>query len=69
MQFTSDHARVLNHTHSYFDWTPAAPVAQVDRVSASEAEGHRFKSCRAHHHQRRFQLMSGQTTQPLWKES
>ena len=24
-----------------------APVAQLDRVSASEAEGHRFKSCRA----------------------
>ena len=23
-----------------------APVAQLDRVSASEAEGHRFESCR-----------------------
>ena len=26
-----------------------APVAQLDRVSASEAEGHRFDSCRARH--------------------
>ena len=26
-----------------------ALVAQLDRVSASEAEGHRFDSCRAHH--------------------
>ena len=26
-----------------------APVAQLDRASASEAEGHRFESCRAHH--------------------
>lgn len=26
----------------------SAPVAQLDRVSASEAEGRRFESCRAH---------------------
>ena len=26
-----------------------APVAQLDRVSASEAEGRRFDSCQAHH--------------------
>ena len=26
-----------------------APVAQLDRVSASEAEGHRFESCRVRH--------------------
>ncbi len=26
-----------------------APVAQLDRVSVSEAEGHRFDSCRARH--------------------
>lgn len=26
-----------------------APVAQLDRASASGAEGHRFKSCQAHH--------------------
>ena len=26
-----------------------APVAQLDRASVSEAEGHRFDSCRAHH--------------------
>jgi hypothetical protein len=25
------------------------PVAQLDRVSASEAEGRRFESCRARH--------------------
>ena len=25
-----------------------APVAQLDRASASGAEGHRFKSCQAH---------------------
>jgi hypothetical protein len=31
-----------------------APVAQLDRASASGAEGHRFKSCQAHHqHQAR----------------
>ena len=30
--------------------TPAAaPVAQLDRVLASEAKGHRFESCRARH--------------------
>lgn len=28
---------------------PNAPVAQLDRVSASEAEGHRFESCQARH--------------------
>ncbi len=28
-----------------------APVAQLDRASASGAEGHRFKSCQAHHQQ------------------
>ena len=27
-----------------------APVAQLDRASASGAEGHRFKSCQAHQH-------------------
>ena len=27
----------------------AAPVAQLDRVLASEAKGHRFESCRARH--------------------
>ena len=32
--------------HGY-DTHPQAPVAQLDRVSASEAEGRRFKSCRA----------------------
>ena len=26
-----------------------APVAQLDRVLVSEAKGHRFDSCRAHH--------------------
>ena len=26
-----------------------APVAQLDRVLASEAKGHRFESCRVHH--------------------
>ena len=26
-----------------------APVAQLDRAFASEAEGHRFESCRVHH--------------------
>ncbi len=26
-----------------------APVAQLDRVNASEALGHKFESCRAHH--------------------
>src|ERR687888_415124 len=26
-----------------------APVAQLDRASASGAEGYRFESCRAHH--------------------
>ena len=29
-----------------------APVAQLDRASASGAEGHRFKSCQAHHKHR-----------------
>jgi hypothetical protein len=29
-----------------------APVAQLDRASASGAEGHRFESCRAHHFHR-----------------
>src|SRR5690349_12318184 len=33
---------------------PRAPVAQLDRASASEAEGLRFESCRAYHLQRRF---------------
>ena len=28
---------------------PHAPVAQLDRVLVSEAKGHRFDSCRAHH--------------------
>ena len=27
-----------------------APVAQLDRVNASEALGHKFESCRAHHY-------------------
>ncbi len=27
-----------------------APVAQLDRVTASEAVGHRFESCRVRHH-------------------
>jgi hypothetical protein len=35
------------------DWSSIqkyiAPVAQLDRVSASDAEGHRFESCRARH--------------------
>ena len=26
-----------------------APVAQLDRVSDSDSEGHRFESCRAYH--------------------
>ena len=29
--------------------TVRAPVAQLDRASASGAEGHRFESCRARH--------------------
>ena len=29
-------------------WLRGAPVAQLDRASASGAEGHRFKSCQAH---------------------
>ena len=29
--------------------TNRAPVAQLDRASASGAEGHRFESCRAYH--------------------
>jgi hypothetical protein len=29
--------------------TDHAPVAQLDRVSVSEAEGHRFDSCRVRH--------------------
>ena len=29
--------------------SPKAPVAQLDRVSVSEAEGHRFDSCQARH--------------------
>ena len=29
--------------------SPNAPVAQLDRVSVSEAEGHRFDSCQARH--------------------
>jgi hypothetical protein len=29
-----------------------APVAQLDRVLVSEAKGHRFDSCRAHHIQK-----------------
>ena len=29
--------------------TARAPVAQLDRASASGAEGHRFESCRARH--------------------
>ena len=32
-----------------------APVAQLDRVNASEALGHKFESCRAHHY---FRLTS-----------
>src|SRR5262245_5340750 len=28
---------------------PHAPLAQLDRASASGAEGHRFESCRARH--------------------
>src|SRR5262245_21710720 len=28
---------------------PYAPLAQLDRASASGAEGHRFESCRARH--------------------
>src|SRR5207237_732003 len=28
---------------------PSAPVAQLDRATASGAVGHRFESCRAHH--------------------
>jgi hypothetical protein len=29
--------------------SPFAPVAQLDRALASEAKGHKFESCRAHH--------------------
>ena len=32
----------------------AAPVAQLDRASASEAEGYRFEPGRAHHHPKRL---------------
>ena len=39
-----------------------APVAQLDRVSASEAEGHRFDSCRVHH---KKQFRTAQETQLL----
>ena len=31
-----------------------APVAQLDRVSASEAEGRAFESRRAHHFKKRY---------------
>ena len=31
-----------------------APVAQLDRVSVSEAEGHEFESRRAHHKMKRL---------------
>ena len=34
-------------THAF-----SAPVAQLDRVVASEAIGHRFESCRAHQKQK-----------------
>ena len=36
---------------TFQNWRPptCAPVAQLDRASASEAEGRRFESCRARH--------------------
>ncbi len=49
---------VIAGTHMEFDAkgfmfhnsaTNRAPVAQLDRASASGAEGHRFESCRAYH--------------------
>ena len=36
-----------------------APVAQLDRVLVSEAKGHRFDSCRAHHNLERAYLVKG----------
>jgi hypothetical protein len=36
-----------------FPLVAGAPVAQLDRASASGAEGHRFKSCQAHQTQAR----------------
>lgn len=39
----TSHLRRLNLTPQ------SAPVAQLDRVSASEAEGHKFESCRVRH--------------------
>ena len=37
-----------------------APVAQLDRASASGAEGHRFKSCQAHHQQAQTRITTAQ---------
>jgi hypothetical protein len=34
---------------SPFIRTTLAPVAQLDRASDYESEGHRFESCRVHH--------------------
>ena len=31
-----------------FGWLKCVPVAQLDRASASGAEGYRFNSCRAY---------------------
>ena len=42
----------LDRGKNHVLWSPTlvagAPVAQLDRASASGAEGHRFKSCQAH---------------------
>ena len=41
--------RVLHGESVEFLKILSAPVAQLDRASASGAEGHRFNSCQAHH--------------------
>src|SRR5262245_34653441 len=40
--------RGKNHVLLSLTLVAGAPVAQLDRASASGAEGHRFKSCQAH---------------------
>ena len=55
------------HIYSrYVTLTPSsfASVAQLDRVSVSETEGHRFDPCRVHHLQYTFlqQLKSNRET-------
>ena len=42
-------ARTCSNLRCNFRFSLPAPVAQLDRVAASEAVGHRFESCRVHH--------------------